>query len=191
MLFRSLHAAASAIEHHHPRCAPLRRFLRHQFDRKLEIEIVGLHPRIIHIRIPCPTIRYYNSRVARPPSHRLGRRSEWAALLLLLAKGYRFRHRNWRGAGGELDLMMQRREEMVFVEVKARSDALYGGAVAAFDKKKQQVLVRVSAAYLSRYSLWERPCRFDLITVERVGGMLPWRIRHYRDVFQPNRGRQF
>ena len=127
----------------------------------------------------------------RLSGHKLGRRAEWVALLLLLAKGYRLRHRNWRGAGGELDLVMQRSGEIVFVEVKARSDDLYGGAAAAFDDKKKRILTRTSAAYLSRYSLWERPCRFDLITVERVGGILPWRIRHYRDAFQPNRGRQF
>ena len=64
------------------------------------------------------------------------------------------------------------------------------GAAGAFNRKKQQVLVHTSAAYLSRYRLWEKPCRYDLITVERVGGILRWRIRHYRDAFQPNRGRQ-
>ena len=127
----------------------------------------------------------------RPPGYKLGRRAEWVALLLLLAKGYRLRHRNWRGAGGELDLVMQRRGEIVFVEVKARSDDLYGGAAAAFHDKKKRMLTRTSAAYLGRYSLWQRPCRFDLITVERHGGILPWRVRHYRDAFQPNRGRQF
>ena len=127
----------------------------------------------------------------RSPGHKLGRRAEWVALLLLTIKGYRPRHRNWRGAGGELDLVMQRRGEIVFVEVKARSDDLYGGAAAAFDDNKKRILTRTSAAYLSRYSLWERPCRFDLITVERVAGILPWRVRHFRDAFQPNRGRQF
>ncbi|MBD3853781.1 MAG: YraN family protein, partial [Acidobacteria bacterium] len=129
-------------------------------------------------------------KMRRPPAHRLGRRAEWAALLLLMIKGYRPRHRNWRGAGGELDLVMQRSEEIVFVEVKARSHDLYGGAAAAFNDKKKRMLTRASAAYLSRYSLWQRPCRFDLITIERVGGIPPWRIRHYRDAFQPNRGRQ-
>ena len=51
--------------------------------------------------------------------------------MLLAAKGYRVRHRNWRGGGGELDLVAERRREIVFVEVKARSSDLYGGAVAA------------------------------------------------------------
>ena len=41
----------------------------------------------------------------------LGRFGEWAALLLLLAKGYRPRHRNWRGAGGELDVVAAAEED--------------------------------------------------------------------------------
>jgi putative endonuclease len=127
----------------------------------------------------------------RDAGHRLGRRAEWAALLLLTAKGYRPRHRRWRGAGGELDLVMRQRDTTVFVEVKARSDDLYGGAAAALDAKKQKVLTRAASAYLSRHSLWEHPCRFDLVTIEKTGGRFPWRIRHYRDVFQPNLGRQF
>ena len=112
-------------------------------------------------------------------------------MLLLMAKGYRPRHRNWRGAGGELDLVMRQRDETVFVEVKARSDDLYGGAAAALNTKKQKVLVRAASAYLGRFGLWDCPCRFDLVTVERRGGVIPWRIRHYRNVFQPNLGRQF
>jgi len=123
--------------------------------------------------------------------HRFGRAGETVALLLLLAKGYRLRHRNWRGAGGELDLVMERRGEIAFVEVKARSSDDFGGAAAALHDKKKKTLTRVSAAYLGRYSLWERPCRFDLVTIERIAGLVPWRVRHYRNVFRPDRGRQF
>lgn len=125
-----------------------------------------------------------------PRRHHLGRLAEWLALLLLLGKGYRLRHRNWRGAGGELDLVMERRREIVFVEVKARSSSDFGGAAAALDAKKKKILVRTASAYLSRFSLWEQPCRYDLVTFERAGGLIPWHIRHYRDVFQPNLGRQ-
>jgi len=86
---------------------------------------------------------------------------------------------------------MQHRDTTVFVEVKARSDDLYGGAAAALDDKKQKVLTRTASAYLGRHGLWERPCRFDLVTIEKTGDLFSWRIRHYRDVFQPNLGRQF
>lgn len=127
----------------------------------------------------------------RDTGHKLGRRAEWASLMLLMCKGYRPRHRNWRGAGGELDLVMQHRDETVFVEVKARSGSDFGGAAAALTTKKQKVLTRTASAYLGRFGLWEHPCRFDLVTFERTAGFFPWRIRHYRDVFQPNLGRQF
>ncbi len=129
--------------------------------------------------------------VKKPRGHRLGRRAEWAALLLLLAKGYRPRHRNWRGAGGELDLVMQHRDTIVFVEVKARSDDLFGGAAAGLNAKKEKILARTASAYLGRFGLWGRPCRYDLVTFEKVGEIFPWRIRHYRNVLQPNLGRQF
>jgi putative endonuclease len=120
-----------------------------------------------------------------------GRRAEWAVLVMLVFKGYRPLHRNWRGSGGEIDLVMRHRGETVFVEVKARSGDLFGGAVASFDHKKRRVLERAAAAYLGRHGLWEKPCRFDLVTVERRSGLLPWRIRHYQNAHRPDLGRQF
>jgi putative endonuclease len=121
---------------------------------------------------------------------RLGRLAEWAALALLIVKGYRPRDRNWRGGGGELDLVVERRREIVFVEVKARSSDLFGGAVGAVNAEKRRNLVRASSAYLSNLGLWERPCRFDIVTVERQDRFPFWRMRHYRNAFQPNLGRR-
>lgn len=120
----------------------------------------------------------------------LGRRGEWVALVLLLLKGYRFRDRNWRAAGGELDLVVEKRAEIVFVEVKARSTDLYGGAIGAVDAHKRRILTRVSSAYLSRHDLWDHPCRFDIITVERMKSFPFWNIRHYKNAFSSNLGRQ-
>jgi putative endonuclease len=119
----------------------------------------------------------------------LGRRAEWAALLLLVLKGYRIRDRNWRAAGGELDLVAERRGEIVFVEVKMRSSADFGGAAAAVDRAKREVMVRVSSAYLSSHDLWDRPSRFDVVAVERRPHPPYWRIRHHRNAFSPDRGR--
>ncbi len=120
----------------------------------------------------------------------LGRRGEWVAMALLLLKGYRPRHRNWRGAGGELDLVVEKRREIVFVEVKARTTDLFGGAVAAVDAHKRRILTRTSSAYLSRHGLWDRPCRFDIVTVERRRSFPFWSVRHYRDAFRPDLGRR-
>lgn len=121
---------------------------------------------------------------------KLGRRGEWIALALLVTKGYRPRHRNWRGAGGELDLVLERRGEIVFVEVKTRSTDLYGGAGAAVDARKRRILTRTSSAYLSSFELWDRPSRFDIVTIERLPRFPFWRVRHYTNAFSPDLGRQ-
>jgi putative endonuclease len=122
-------------------------------------------------------------------SERLGRGGELAALILLLLKGYRLRHRNWRGPSGELDLVVERGGRIVFVEVKTRSSELYGGAVAALDRDKQSAVARTAASYLSRYALWDRPCRFDLVAIERVDRFPWWRPRHVVGAFAPDLGR--
>jgi putative endonuclease len=120
---------------------------------------------------------------------RTGRRGELVALIILSCKGYRLRHRNWRGAAGELDLVFERRGEIVFVEVKTRSSESYGGAVAAVDSEKQSAIIRAAASYLSRYRLWDSPARFDVVTVERHRGFPGWRVRHLKDVIRPDLGR--
>jgi putative endonuclease len=111
-------------------------------------------------------------------------------MILLNLKGYRTRHRNWRGPAGELDLVVQRRGEIVFVEVKTRSGDLYGGAVAAVTHDKRRSMARTAAAYLGRFSLWDRPCRFDVVTVERVSRPPFLRVRHLPNAFQPDLGRR-
>jgi putative endonuclease len=110
-------------------------------------------------------------------------------MLLLLAKGYRLRHRNWQGPAGELDLVVEGRGEVVFVEVKTRRGDLFGGAVEAVHDAKRRSLARTAAAYLGRYELWQRPCRFDVLTIERRSGFPFWRVRHITDAFRPDLGR--
>ncbi len=121
---------------------------------------------------------------------RLGRLGEWVALALLTLKGYRLRHRNWRGAGAELDLIVERCGEIVFVEVKTRSSTAFGGAAAAVTAAKKRHLSRVAAAYLSRHDLWDRPCRFDIVTIERRPRFPFWHIRHSANAFTVDTGRQ-
>lgn len=84
---------------------------------------------------------------------------------------------------------MEQRGRLVFVEVKTRSSDLFGGAAAALNAAKRAAVARAAAEYLSRYGLWDRPCRFDLVAIERIGRPPWWRIRHVVDAFAPDRGR--
>jgi len=122
-------------------------------------------------------------------SERLGRGGELAALILLLLKGYRLRHRNWRGPSGELDLVVERGGRIVFVEVKTRSSELYGGPLrpsTPTSGRRSHGLPRPTSA---AYGLWDRPCRFDLVAIERGERFPWWRPRHVVGAFEPGLGR--
>jgi len=85
---------------------------------------------------------------------------------------------------------MSRRGEIVFVEVKTRVSTDFGGAAAAVGRAKQAAMTRTASAYLGRFGLWDRPCRFDVVTVERRRGLFPpWTVTHYENAFRPDLGR--
>src|ERR1700712_5981260 len=74
-----------------------------------------------------------------------GRFGEDEAERWYLANGYRVIERNWRCPTGELDLVVARAGTTVFVEVKARANERFGGAVAAVGWDKQRRVRRVAA----------------------------------------------
>ncbi len=127
--------------------------------------------------------------VSRGHRARLGWAGETVALAWLLLKGYRLRARRWRIPGGELDLVMERRGVVVFVEVRTRSSRAFGGALGSIGPEKRRRMVRAAEAYLSRYGLWNRPSRYDVVAIQRDGGPLSWRLRHIRGAFEPGEGR--
>ena len=96
-------------------------------------------------------------------------RGEWAerlALEYLRERGLSLRERNVRSRGGEIDLVMQEGETVVFVEVRYRHHARFGGALPSVDAAKRQRLLRAAAAYLQRHWRSPPPCRIDVLAVE-------------------------
>ena len=89
---------------------------------------------------------------------------EDAALAFLLANGMRLIARNAGFKVGELDLVMRDGASVVFVEVRYRSHAGYGGGAASVDFAKQRKLIRAAQVFLKRHPmLAQAPCRFDVI----------------------------
>lgn len=94
-----------------------------------------------------------------------GLRGEDRAGLALRERGYRLVERNFRCKAGELDAVAYDGDTLVFVEVRARRDARFGGGLAAVGAAKQRQVARVAAAYLSiRRPRFER-CRFDVVAI--------------------------
>ena len=71
-----------------------------------------------------------------------GQQGEDIALAFLLKKGFKLIQRNFRSRAGEIDLIMQNENSLIFVEVRYRSSNKFGGALYSVDKKKQSKLIK-------------------------------------------------
>lgn len=107
------------------------------------------------------------------PTQRAGAAAEDRALQHLRQAGLRLVARNVRCKAGELDLVMVQGPVLVFVEVRARTDARYGGASASVDAAKQRRLVQAAGQFLQTRWRGAMPaCRFDVVALE--GEALVW-----------------
>ena len=100
-----------------------------------------------------------------------GQAGEDRALEHLSGQGLRLLERNFRCKVGEIDLVMQDRDSLVFVEVRRRDSYSHGGAGASITRAKQRRLVRAAQFYLLRYRHLP-PCRFDVVAIDADG--LSW-----------------
>ena len=71
-------------------------------------------------------------------SQQVGLAAEEAVRTYLSKQGLKFLTKNFRCKLGEIDLIMRDGQCLVFVEVRARASADYGGALASVTKSKQQ-----------------------------------------------------
>lgn len=102
---------------------------------------------------------------------RKGQEGEERALVYLTQQGLSLVERNYRCKGGEIDLVMRAGGTLVFVEVRRRAGADFGGAAASVTPVKQARMVNAAQHYLKGMS-HPPPCRFDIIAFE--GSQLNW-----------------
>ncbi|MGD0083793.1 MAG: YraN family protein [Acidimicrobiales bacterium] len=97
----------------------------------------------------------------------LGGYGESLAARWYLDRGYEVVDRNWRAAGGEIDLILRQGRVLVFCEVKTRASDRYGSPAEAVTAVKQRRIRRVAAAYLQGRHGPGRPdvLRFDVACV--------------------------
>lgn len=101
-----------------------------------------------------------------------GDAAEDAALAHLQRHGLRLVQRNFRTpgrGGGEVDLIMREPDgTLVFVEVRQRAHAAFGGAAASVGWAKQRRIIFAARHYLQRLSSLP-PCRFDVVALQGTG----------------------
>lgn len=109
-----------------------------------------------------------------------GSRAEDLAARFLERQGLTLLARNFRCRGGELDLVCRDGATLVFVEVRLRRNAAFGGAGASITASKQRRVVLAARNYLATHgaaSPADRACRFDCVLLD--GEQIDW----LRDAF--------
>ena len=112
----------------------------------------------------------------------LGQYGEDLACRELRRRGYAILARRFRTRFGEIDVVAQDGATLVFVEVKTRRSAAFGGATAAVNAAKQRRLVNMARSYLLGLGGAAPPCRFDVVGVTAGPGGPPV-VEVVRDAF--------
>ena len=95
--------------------------------------------------------------------------------------GYTIHKRNYRFHRGEIDIIAQDGDTLVFVEVKTRGSGAFGEPEEAVTIHKSSQIRKIARGYLFERKINDRECRFDVIAVDVVDGRPV--IRHIENAF--------
>ena len=98
-------------------------------------------------------------------SHELGRIGENIIADYITKLGYKVVERNFECNQGEIDIIAKDKEELVFIEVKTRTDISYGEASEAVTNTKKRHLINSIKYYIYKQKLENQPIRIDVAEV--------------------------
>ena len=100
----------------------------------------------------------------------LGDRGEKVARQHLKRLGYKILRANYRSRVGEIDLVAEDGDTLVFVEVRTKSGPSFDSPAESIDARKRRKLVAVAQTYLAQHGAENRDWRIDVVAVEMASG---------------------
>jgi putative endonuclease len=116
--------------------------------------------------------------------NKIGEWGEIYACRYLREHGYDILSSNFRCRFGEIDIICSDGKNLVFVEVKARSNVHMANPAEYVDMKKQRKIILTSSYFISQYKI-DIPMRFDVIEVYFSGDDFKnYKLNHIVDAFR-------
>ena len=109
-----------------------------------------------------------------------GRFGEDLACRFLIKKGYNIIERNWRSRYGEIDIIAEKDDNLVFAEVKLRKNKDFALPSEYVDSRKIRKISMTAGVYLSERDFGNKTIRFDIIEIVNSSPPL---IRHMENAF--------
>jgi len=125
---------------------------------------------------------FYND---RKRSAELGRLGEDMVAEYLRRQGYIIVKRNWKDKYGEIDVIAESKEHIIFVEVKTRTQGALVSGAEAVDYRKAERIKKTALMFLSRIQVKLMP-RFDVAEVTVFGkpdGSLGYKLNYIKSAF--------
>lgn len=116
-------------------------------------------------------------------SHGFGKLAERFIAEKYIKNGYQILARNWYHHPAEIDIIAQKDDLLIFVEVKARSSNDFINPEEAVNAKKKSLIVRAANAYIEEKDL-DLECRFDIAVVLKKPDGLASKV--FVDAFAPH-----
>lgn len=117
------------------------------------------------------------------PRHQRGLQGERLALAYLVSCGWSVEAHRFRLGRWDIDLILRRGTDVIFVEVKTRGSAVCGSPLEAVGRMKRERLGRVASLWSLRFGRSGDSYRFDLVAVHVAKGREP-RIEHVPDAWR-------
>jgi len=112
----------------------------------------------------------------------LGKIGEDAAVTFLLSHGYRIFERNFRARYGEIDILCERNNILIAVEVKTRSTDEFGPPEEAVTPRKLHEIKMALAYYSMLHEAELKPQQIDVIAIQTDTQGNITAIRHHENV---------
>ncbi|MBU2644259.1 YraN family protein [bacterium] len=113
----------------------------------------------------------------------LGKTGEQRAVEYLMKNGYRIRERNYRCRSGEIDIIAEESEYIVFVEVKSRIESINKiNPLISITKEKQRRIRKLGEIFLRHRKVTGYQPRFDVIGISFINEC-QFELEHIENAF--------
>jgi len=115
---------------------------------------------------------------------RIGKLGEKTAQKFLKKRGYRIRETGFRCPRGEIDIVAQRKDWLVFVEVRTRSSPDFGTPEESITQAKKERLIASALTYNNTHQNLPPQWRIDVVAIELDDKGKPKRMEHLENAIE-------
>lgn len=112
----------------------------------------------------------------------VGKKGEDLATEYLMKNGYKILERNYRKQYTEIDIIAQKDNVLVFIEVKTRTSNIFGTPLEAISPRKVQLLLKLATYYSMQHAKLPQALRIDAIALTLGKNLTIQQIEHVKNI---------